>query len=97
VGDGDAGGVEVIGDLGEGIAFVAEGSNFWFEEFNGLADGDRGGDRGGQGSEALAGLFNGVRGEGRVFFGGHRNLFRHSFDGVLLYPTAQKPRWLSYS
>lgn len=45
VGDGDAGVVEVLGDLGEGVALVAESGDFGFENLDGLADGVRGGSR----------------------------------------------------
>ena len=56
VGDGDAGRVEVVGDLGKRIALIAESGDFGMELLDGLADGVRRGDRRGQGSEEFASL-----------------------------------------
>jgi len=67
VGDRDAGGVQVVGDLGEGIALIAEVGDFGFQLVNGLTDGVRSRDRRGEGGEAFASLIDGVRREGGAF------------------------------
>jgi hypothetical protein len=46
VGDRDAGGVKVVGNLGEGVALLAKVGDFGFQLFNGLTDGVRSGNRG---------------------------------------------------
>lgn len=69
----EAGGVEVIGDLGEGVAFVAQRGDPGHEEIDGFAEGEGIGNRVGEGIEVLANLLDSFGGErGEFLFGGHR-------------------------
>jgi hypothetical protein len=71
VGDGDAGGVKVVSDLGESIALIAEVGDFGFQLVNSLSDGVRSRNRRGECGEAFTSLIDSVRREGGAFRSWH--------------------------